>query len=286
VSTPEEAREAVAEYARAGYDLIKVRDRLSAASYRAIIAEAKRVGLEVDGHLPRNAGLDAEAALSSGQAGLAHLEVLGYFEPGFGDELVSRYTRLVKENRLHVTTTLTVFPNILGQAERIDSLLARPEMTSVHPLFRRLFWEPPRNPYAGKYDAAGLARLRAFWAFLARLTRSLEDAGVPLLAGSDALNPMLIPGASLHDELGYLVGAGLTPFEALRTATVNPARVIAGLDDGGSIAEGRRADLVLLDADPLAAIGNTRSIGGVVVAGRWLSRAEIDRRLADPARGY
>jgi imidazolonepropionase-like amidohydrolase len=285
LSTPAEARQAVAEYASAGYDLVKVRDRLSAEVYRAILEEAKRVGLEVDGHLPRKAGLTAEAALSSGQAGLAHLEVLGYFE-GLGDELIPKYTRLVKDNGLHVTTTLVVFPNILGQAEHLDSLLELKEMRYVHPLFRTLFWEPPRNPYQGKYDADGLAHLRKFWAFLAKLTRSLQDAEVPLLAGSDALNPMLVPGYSLQDELGYLVGAGLTPFEALRTATVNPARVIKGLGDGGSVAPGKRADLLLLEADPRAAIGNVRRIAGVAVAGRWLSAAEIAGRLAAVSRGY
>ena len=92
-----------------------------------------------------------------------------------------------------------------------------------------------------------------------------------------------MPGWSLHDELRLLVGAGLTPYRALRTATLNPSRSIKQLRDGGSVAPGTRADLVLLDRNPLEDVANARAIAGVVVAGRWFSRTEIDRRLSEAA---
>jgi hypothetical protein len=113
-----------------------------------------------------------------------------------------------------------------------------------------------------------------------RIVRIFRDAGVPLLAGTDAPMPEDYPGLSLHEELAQLVAAGLTPAEALRAATLGNARAL-GLDgELGSIAAGRRADLVLLDADPLRDIANTRRIHAVVLDGRLLRRADLDALLA------
>ena len=102
---------------------------------------------------------------------------------------------------------------------------------------------------------------------------------VKILAGSDAPNPNAYPGFSLHDELEFLVAAGLTPIEALRAATVSPAEFFGKLDEMGTIETGKFADLVLLDADPLADIRHTRRIRAVVVNGRLLSRETLDEML-------
>jgi imidazolonepropionase-like amidohydrolase len=112
-----------------------------------------------------------------------------------------------------------------------------------------------------------------------RIVAALHRAGVPLLAGTDAPMPEVYPGASLHDELRLLVAAGLTPREALRAATLGPAQFLGIAADTGSIAVGKRADLVLLDADPLRDIGNTRRIEAVVLHGRLLRRADLDALL-------
>ena len=101
-----------------------------------------------------------------------------------------------------------------------------------------------------------------------------------LLAATDVGIPMLVPGLSLHEELALLVEAGLTPLEALRTATVNPARVLGMADSLGTIEADKLADLVLLDANPLADIANTRRIRAVVANGRLYRRADLDRLLA------
>ena len=110
--------------------------------------------------------------------------------------------------------------------------------------------------------------------------RLLQEAGVLLLAGTDVGIPALIPGISLHEELKLLVEAGLTPLQALRTATINPARVLGRTDSLGSIEVGKLADLVLLDADPLVDIHNTQRIRAVVADGRLYRRADLDRLLA------
>ncbi|MGH8236795.1 MAG: amidohydrolase family protein [Steroidobacteraceae bacterium] len=123
--------------------------------------------------------------------------------------------------------------------------------------------------------------LRPLVPLYAENARLLNRAGVMLLAGTDVGIPALIPGISLHEELELLVDAGLTPLEVLRTATLNPARVLGLADSLGSIEVGKLADLVLLDANPLADIRNTQRIRAVVADGRLHRRAELDRLLAE-----
>jgi imidazolonepropionase-like amidohydrolase len=105
-------------------------------------------------------------------------------------------------------------------------------------------------------------------------------AGVPLLAGTDAMNPYCLPGFSLHDELVLVVQSGLTPLAALQAATLNPAEFLGRSDELGGIAPGKRADLVLLTADPLADIHNTTQIQAVWLRGKYLDRAALDQLLA------
>jgi imidazolonepropionase-like amidohydrolase len=114
-------------------------------------------------------------------------------------------------------------------------------------------------------------------------TRELRDAGVRLLAGTDTPQPFIYPGFSLHDELALLVKSGLTPLEALRTATYNPAEYLNALDSLGTIAPGKIADLVVLDANPLESIQNTRRIAAVVANGRLFERADLDSLLRNVA---
>src|SRR5262249_46286841 len=118
------------------------------------------------------------------------------------------------------------------------------------------------------------------------LTRLLHDAGVPMLAGSDtgASNGEKYPGFSLHDELQRMVEAGLTPAEALRTATWNAAKWQGRLESMGSVERGKLADLVLLDANPLDDIRNTAKIQGVVANGQWLDRSRLDAMLDEVRR--
>jgi hypothetical protein len=112
-----------------------------------------------------------------------------------------------------------------------------------------------------------------------RMTSEMYKAGVPMLAGTDVLNPYCLPGFSLHDELDYLVKAGVTPLDAIRMATLNPARFLGATDSLGTIAANKIADLVLLDADPLTDIRNTTRIHAVVANGRLYDKAAIDGLL-------
>jgi imidazolonepropionase-like amidohydrolase len=110
------------------------------------------------------------------------------------------------------------------------------------------------------------------------LTHALNEAGVPILAGTDSPDPYVIPGFSLHDELALLVQSGLTPAQALRTATYNAA-LFLGKSESGAAQKGMIADLVLLDANPLVDIHNTRKISAVILGGKLFSRKDLDRML-------
>ena len=112
------------------------------------------------------------------------------------------------------------------------------------------------------------------------MTLAMFQAGVPFLAGTDtAAGVHVFPGFSLHEELALFVQAGLTPLQALQTATLNPAKFMNRLADLGTVERGKFADLLLLDANPLEDIGNTKKIRAVVLAGRYLDRSELDRIL-------
>jgi imidazolonepropionase-like amidohydrolase len=118
------------------------------------------------------------------------------------------------------------------------------------------------------------------------MTVALYAAGVPLLTGTDVLNPPIVPGFYLHDELQEMVRVGLPPYAALEASTRNPARFFGEEAMAGTVTPGKRADLVLLAADPLKDIANSRRIEGVVIGGRWIDKKEIDRRLADIRETY
>jgi imidazolonepropionase-like amidohydrolase len=109
------------------------------------------------------------------------------------------------------------------------------------------------------------------------MVAAMHRAGVPFMAGTDAPNLWVIPGPSLHEELTALVLAGFTPMEALKAATSNPARFLGLFDSLGTVEEGKIADLVLLDANPLENIANTRKISAVIVAGKLITRSELNR---------
>jgi imidazolonepropionase-like amidohydrolase len=123
-------------------------------------------------------------------------------------------------------------------------------------------------------------KMVALGAVHADLVGRLDRAGVRMLAGSDSPNPFVYPGFSLHDELGLLVRSGLTPSEALRTATINPAIFLGVTDSLGTVARGKVADLILLDANPLADIANTKRISAVIQGGRLLDRKALNAMLA------
>jgi tetratricopeptide (TPR) repeat protein len=141
-------------------------------------------------------------------------------------------------------------------------------------------WDPSKDFRFRDWTSADVATQKRIYQKEVEIVGAMQRAGVELLAGTDVFNPYCFPGFSLHDELGLLVKAGLTPMEALQTATRNAARFMKRENDLGTVETGKLADLVLLNDNPLEDIGNTRKIEAVVAAGRLFTRASLDEMLS------
>jgi imidazolonepropionase-like amidohydrolase len=297
--TREDGERVAREQIAAGYDFLKVYNQISADGYAGLIAEAKKARLPVIGHAVRSVGIDG--ALANGQH-IAHMEelVYGYFtwkaseRDDLPEDVVARLdllldpakvpdlARRVADAGIFVIPNLTAYHHILLQVEDLDRVLARPEV-ALMPRLMTQSWVREKNGYTNREDPERFRRSVArTYPFLQQLTAAFQAAGVPLLLGTDVGIPAIVAGTSTHDELEELVAAGLTPEQALATGTSTAARFL-GIADGGTVEVGKRADLLLLGADPLLDIRNSRSIAGVVVAGRFLDVAALDGLLAASA---
>jgi hypothetical protein len=267
-----------------GYDQLKVYSALKRDTFDALVGEAAKLNWRVAGHIPSDVGV--EYTLSHGQGMVAHGEEFMKFSRTLSDADIARFTAIAVTNHTWVTPTLTTFHNIIEQIIDLNVVLANPDFKFVNP-YVRFFYLPANSKYkAFMNDPAELARLRAQYSFIQKLTRSFSAARVSLLAGTDSLNPSVIGGFSLHDELDELVTAGLSTYEALRAATVAPAEYLHQSDRWGTVRVGKVADLILLRANPLENIGNTRGIEGVMVRGKWHSRRDLDTSAAALKENY
>ncbi|TCM41199.1 amidohydrolase family protein [Kribbella sp. VKM Ac-2568] len=306
------ARAAVRQVKADGADFVKVYSRLNATAYRAIIDEARRNGLTVHGHGPDE--LTTKEVSNAGQRSIEHIHSLGLsvssrefdvrrmlraINVSTGD-YNSWFRRLhpiewlaantfsqaraadvfgtLRHNRTRVTPTLTMH-NVLDQPDYSApnpatlKYLAADSMATYEYVLEEL--------YKANRPAEEISRQRQMWAYRQRFVGELFDHDVPILAGTDTGTPFMVPGFALHHELELLVGAGATPRQALHAATVEPARFLGMSRDLGSVEPRKIADLVVLDADPLKDIRNTRRIHSVISRGRVISPQARQRMLAD-----
>src|SRR5215472_5079941 len=272
--------------AAAGYDAIKVYNEVSKEEYPALISEAKSKNLLLMGHVARGPGF--EMTLQSGQS-IAHLEevVYTYFNPQrdddfdhivFDESKIPAATRMVKDSGVYVTATLDNFSRIVQQATDLDTFLKNPELNYVAP-WTLLQFQPANNRYKNRFGPDKYGVLQNLLVFQRKLLKSFSDAGVPLMAGTDATEIGPIAGFGIHHELREFVNDGLTPYQALQTATINVAKYLRQSGEFGSIETGKRADMLLLSANPLADISNTQKITGVMVRGRWLDKTQLDQMM-------
>ena len=285
--TPEDDVRLVDEQAAAGYDAIKVYNEVSKEEYPALIAEAKKKNLLLMGHVARVPGF--EITIQSGQS-IAHMEEImyTYFNPHMDDEFghivfdeskIPIVTRMVKDSGVSVTATLDNFSRIVQQATDLDAFLKNPELNYVAP-WTLLQFQPANNRYKNRFGPEQYTILQELLTFQRKLLKSFSDAGVPVMAGTDATEIGPVAGFGIHHELQEFVNDGLSPYQALQTATVNVARYLRQSDEFGTIETGKRADMILLTANPLTNIGNTRSIAGVTVRGEWLNKTQLDEMLS------
>lgn len=267
VDTPAEATRAVEELASRGVDFIKVHQRLSRAAYDAIVVEATVRGLAVAGHAPSAAGI--AHVVRAGQASIEHVHGMAeYFSDTSEDHDGEALMGMFREHGTVHVPTLASFQGFVVASEWYGTPEREPRMRLLPPAVLKL-WKlffPP--------EAIIQAPVRDIIAEKTRLTRMLHTAGVPLMAGTDLGGPFVFAGSSLHDELELLVRAGLSPLEALQAATLTPAAFL-NRPDVGTIDTGMRADIVLLDANPLEDIRHTRRIAAVVANGQLFDRDAI-----------
>jgi len=306
--TAEEAREAVRQMKRAGADFIKVYyNEVEAGVFRAVLDEARTQGLKVTGHLPRN--LTLATAFEMGLGGMEHGMYLrtpkGAAWESYLAEAKQRKKDGIAIDGVEAPRRL-MWMHDAAEAKRLYPQLAERGFW-VTPTFmvearvryeiaerkfdgdpRKRYFDPAiwaswdtvsgqRRPPAG----ATLEALKKASKQMRELTLEAHKAGVQLLAGTDCgvSNNYVMPGFSIHEELAAMVEAGLTPAEALRTATVNAAKWRGEWASDGSVEKGKRADLLLVRANPLTAIGAAREIDAVVQGGRVYSRGRLDAIL-------
>jgi imidazolonepropionase-like amidohydrolase len=192
----------------------------------------------------------------------------------------------IKKSGLFVVPTLVVFKVIakyLDDAE-FARLRETPAARYLSPQIQESWLSAEKNTYRRRGPAASLKLAEEDGRLLSNFTKVLHDAGVPLILATDVLGA-LVPGFSLHQELEYFVEAGLSPYEALRTGTVNVAAYLRE-PDAGTLEEGKRADFILVGGNPLRDIKAAADVRGVFVRGRWLAQAELIAMLQSVPRGY
>jgi imidazolonepropionase-like amidohydrolase len=305
---PDTAVKLVRAHKAAGYDFLKIHPGLSLETYDAIARTAKEVGLTWAGHVPAAVGLPR--AMASGQSTVDHLD--GILEEAVPDSIaaklqtgaqITQYLGSVDTTRFPAIAlrmkrmgvwnvpTILIWENLFNHAESPEQLAAREEM-KYWPRAGVTNWtNTKRNQVAAQQQQGLTAEMAARYLELRRQAlRAVVRAGAPLLMGTDSPQLFMVPGFALHRELGIIASAGVTPYQIYESGAKNVARYVDEhlKQDGhfGTVAVGNRADLVLLNANPLQSVASLRNRAGVMVKGRWVSVEEIERGLAELASRY
>jgi imidazolonepropionase-like amidohydrolase len=301
-TTSEEARAAVRQIAEGGYDFVKLTNYISRPVYDAVVDEAKLRNIRVVGHVDPQVGV--ARALEAGEQ-IEHLD--GYFEAALADtspvkksvtqmdvfdlpnwksldyiddRKIARLAGATARARVFVGPTQNVFNSAFARGESDSAIRNRPDwrfwparLREGYLGARARYWMPSAAELKSEARRARYVEVRN------KLVKAIHDSGGTIMAGSDTPEWFNTYGWGLHRELQALVAAGLTPYQALVAATRTPAAFVNATGDWGTIASGRRADLVLLGGNPLADIRNTMRIEAVAFGGRWLNRAMLDSMI-------
>lgn len=299
-----DAEKSVQRYYEQGYDGVKIYSQLSPESYAAVCEKADEVGLGVMGHIPFSVSL-AEVYASE-QSEISHFEEImnalnrefGYYNwentEEFFEFLKTRSSEVADEllaNNIYVTTTLFGTENTVANKFDLENQLRKSELEYVNPGLVEwsslapggLGWLPEvsRHKLPDNLNEEQIAGRRLHWETyqLAEeiVATTLIKKGVKLMAGTDANIPLKVPGFSLHDEFISLKNAGMSPIQILKSATIVPSEWME--TNAGYIAAGRKANLVLLEENPLIDINNTRSIYAVIKDGKIYDKATLDSIL-------
>lgn len=309
--TEAEGRAALRQVKKAGYDFVKVYSFLPPPAYFGIMDEAKKLGFPADGHIPSRVSI--EHAVKAGHRCAEHLYGFAISSARREDEFRRAVERFAPKGPSGIMDAQWDMEEAIAASLDLDkekavfseikqgSMFQCPTLVVLHsmanffdPAFRadhphkdymfksamESFWKPPKSLNLKQHLALERKAFERQFAMFKRM----HKAGVSIVAGTDVMNPYTFPGFSLHDELQLFVKAGMTPAEALCTATINPARMLKK-DKMGAVKVGNVADLVVLNANPLLDISNTKRISAVVQRGKVFDTREIES-IKSKARAY
>ena len=277
VRNGDEGRQAVQLLKRRGVDLIKVHNNTPREVFFAIAEEARRQQLPVGGHVPVN--VTVQEGIEAGLTSIEHFSESGRVwkacsgEGAYRPDACRTFFEMLARRRIWQTPTMVALSELTVIGTPASSLSAE-HLAFANRRLREM-WAGNQKMFATRPEVVRVFQGHAETARV--VLADMATAGVGILAGCDAL----IAGFCVHDELGAMVRSGLTPLAALQAATINPARSLGREKTLGSIAAGKAADLVLLEANPLQDIANVRRVRSVVRTGRLFERAELDSLLAE-----
>ncbi len=281
VDTANDARQAVRSAKAEGYNFIKAYSHLNIESFKALVDEAEKQGLKVVGHIPDAFKGQTEKAFIPNFGLVAHAEE---FSKQIRNQDKTKkdaqyFAQLAKENNTWLIPNLIAIVKIRDQVQSLDSIRQMKTLKYVHPLIQDK-WLTSNN-YNKHSSSEFIEYLDSLITFHKEMVVAFKNAEVPMVTGTDAGTSGIVTGFSLHDELELLVDAGLTNEEALFSATRLPAEWLEIENNIGTIEINKYADLILLDANPLEDIKNTRTINGVFVNGTWLNKEQIEKMLSN-----
>jgi len=284
VNNENDARQAVRSVKAEGYNFIKAYSHLNIESFQAVVDEANKQGLKVVGHIPDAFKGKTEEAFVLNFGLVAHAEEFSkqIRNQEKTKEDAQRFAQMSRKNNTWLIPNLIAIVKIRDQVQSLDSISSMESLKYVHPLIQDKWLNS--NNYNKHSSPEFINYLDSLITFHKEMVVAFKDAGVPMVAGTDAGVSGVVTGFALHDELELLVEAGLTNEEALISATRLPSEWLEINEIVGTIEVGKYADLILLDANPLENIKNTRTIKGVFVNGKWVDKDKIDIMLSDLAK--
>ena len=300
VDDPSRAESIVLAHKRAGYDFVKLYMNLDQAGYEAVLAAARKHGMKTAGHVPTMLGMrevlahpigslehlwayflapTASPALRTG-AEILRVEAESWLDVSEAE--MQELARALAQANIWSCATMTVRKRA-PMVEHPEAALASVPQRYASPLVRDFWLRGNGYLLLSKED---YEILRLSYDKMQMMVRALRDAGARILLGSDTPNPFVLAGFSLHEELVNLVAAGLTPYEAIRAGTRDAAEFLDQDRELGSVAGGMRADLLLVDGNPLADVRNASKITGVMLRGQWLPAERLQHMLDDMVASF
>lgn len=286
VSSPAQAAEKVRRQVQEGWDLLKIHPGLSLAEYDSMAVVAQKQSIDFGGHVPADVGL--EHAIAMGQLTFDHLD--GYVEYLFSHNAdavdTSALADIVQQTidaKAWVVPTMVLWETLYSVSD-LDALNAFPELqyvsAGVKASWERQYRQRLSNPQFDLEQNQRVIDARM------QVLAALHEADAGILMGTDAPQQYSVPGFSLHREMARMEDAGMSPYDVLVTGTRNVGAYFSAWDTFGLVAEGHRADLILLDENPLTDLNNVADRAGVMVRGQWYPEDVIQSRLAEISAGY